>query len=142
MNTRINCLYRDRDNYKVHGMETIRGEITEKQVERICESLYEGEYFLPAMVSQPFEVVTSYSFDETIERKRFPTYAAAKQWAISDILRELSIDLLESGHAVDFHFNGDEGQIIVTGKVNNEGEITLFEEPSITTWEIVAERNS
>ena len=210
MNTRINYLYRDRDNYKVHGMETIRGEITEKQIERICESLHGGEYFLPAMVGlpalsfgdyipevdhpwcelgamsfdltehkptvqmsteelvekftraaqtgwsesklpdaqaphngehQPFEVVTSYSFDETIERKRFPTYTASKQWAISDILRELSIDLLESEHTVDFHFNGDEGQIIVTGKVNDEGETTLLVEPSITTWAIAAERN-
>ncbi len=37
MNTRICYLYRDSDNYKVHNMCVIHGELTDSQIDQILE---------------------------------------------------------------------------------------------------------
>ena len=50
MNTRINYMYRDADNYKVPNQCVIRGEVTEEQEKRIIDSLDDGRYFIPATV--------------------------------------------------------------------------------------------
>lgn len=55
MNTRINYLYRDADNYKVRNECIIRGELTEEQEKRIIGSLDEETYFVPACVGMPEE---------------------------------------------------------------------------------------
>lgn len=55
MNTRIEYLYRDADNYKVRNECVIRGEMTKEQEKRIIDSLDEETYFVPACVGMPEE---------------------------------------------------------------------------------------
>mgnify|MGYP002517197612 CR=1 FL=1 len=55
MNTKINYLYRDADNYKVRNECVIRGEMTEEQEKRIIDSLDEETYFIPTCVGMPEE---------------------------------------------------------------------------------------
>lgn len=50
MNTRINYLYRDAGNYKVHNEAVICGEMTAEQEKVIMDSLDEGIYFIPRQV--------------------------------------------------------------------------------------------
>lgn len=81
MNTKINYLYRDADNYKMHNECVIAGSISEEQKAIILESLDAGEYFIPHKVGLPerrfdyfgpevdypwFEL-NEYSFEETVE---------------------------------------------------------------------------
>lgn len=53
MNTKIEYLYRDADNYKVWNTCVVCGEITEQQKETIINSLDGGEYFIPSKVGLP-----------------------------------------------------------------------------------------
>lgn len=53
MNTRINYLYRDADNYKAHNECVVRGEITSEQKAVIISCLDEGEFFIPRLVGMP-----------------------------------------------------------------------------------------
>ena len=53
MNTRICYLYRDSDNYKVHNMCVIHGELTDSQIDQILECCDMGEYFIPSQVGLP-----------------------------------------------------------------------------------------
>ena len=53
LNTRINYLYRDADNYKMHNSCVVSGEITEAQVTEIMSCLDSGEYFIPRQVGLP-----------------------------------------------------------------------------------------
>lgn len=55
MNTKINYLYRDADNYKVHNECVIRGEMTDEQEMRIIGSLDDELYFVPNCVGMPEE---------------------------------------------------------------------------------------
>ncbi len=60
MNTLINYLYRDADNYKVYNHCVIEGEISSEQVAEIMDSLEDGEYFIPNQVGLPekrFDVI-------------------------------------------------------------------------------------
>lgn len=81
VNTKINYLYRDANNYKVHNECVIKGTFSEKQKERIFDSLESGEFFIPGAVGLPakrfsifrdevdhpwFEL-TEDDFEETIE---------------------------------------------------------------------------
>lgn len=50
MNTKVNYLYRDADNYKQHNEEIISGTITEEQIQQILETLNDGEYFIPHLI--------------------------------------------------------------------------------------------
>lgn len=50
MNTKVNYLYRDADNYKQHNEEIISGTITKEQIQQILETLNDGEYFIPHLV--------------------------------------------------------------------------------------------
>lgn len=60
MNTRINYLYRDADNYKVHNSCVISGELTQDQIDTIISTLDEGEYFIPHFVGLPEKKFDSY----------------------------------------------------------------------------------
>lgn len=53
MNTRINYLYRDANNYKVNNSVIIPGTFTHEQIMQIIESLDEGLYFQPNLVGLP-----------------------------------------------------------------------------------------
>ena len=53
LNTRINYLYRDADNYKMHNSCVVSGEITEAQAIEIMSCLDSGEYFIPRQVGLP-----------------------------------------------------------------------------------------
>ena len=55
MNTRIEYLYRDADNYKVPNEAVVKGAASEEQIRSILDSLYEGEFFIPAAVGLPEE---------------------------------------------------------------------------------------
>lgn len=50
MNTRIDYLYRDGDNYKFPQSEVLAGEISADQIRQIIDTLDEGEYFIPGQV--------------------------------------------------------------------------------------------
>ena len=62
MNTRICYLYRDSDNYKVHNMCVIHGELTDSQIDQILECCDMGEYFIPSQVGLPGSTSTAQRF--------------------------------------------------------------------------------
>lgn len=53
INTQINYLYRDADNYKVWNSCVVLGVINEAQVAEIISCLDSGEYFIPRQVGLP-----------------------------------------------------------------------------------------
>lgn len=53
VNTQINYLYRDADNYKVWNSCVVLGTISEAQVAEIISCLDSGEYFIPRQVGLP-----------------------------------------------------------------------------------------
>lgn len=53
VNTQINYLYRDADNYKVWNSCVVSGAISEAQVAEIISCLDGGEYFIPRQVGLP-----------------------------------------------------------------------------------------
>lgn len=55
MNTRIEYLYTDEDNYKVYNEAIIRGEISLNEVDAIMDCLDSGEFFIPHQVGLPEE---------------------------------------------------------------------------------------
>lgn len=79
VNTKIDYLYRDADNYKVWNQCIIEGTLSEEQKQKILDSLFEGEWFIPHMVGlpekqfeqwdeqsdHPFFELNEYSFEET-----------------------------------------------------------------------------
>ena len=81
-NTKINYLYRDADNYKVHNECVINGVLTGAQKAVILECLDDGEYFIPSLVGLPevrfdeedpavdhqWFVLREEDFEETTER--------------------------------------------------------------------------
>ena len=81
MNTKINYLYRDADNYKVHNECVVPGTISAEQIAVIMECLDEGEYFVPHLVGlpekrfdnfdpqvdHPYFELSKDSFEETME---------------------------------------------------------------------------
>lgn len=81
INTRVDYLYRDGSNYKMHSCEIVRGAITPEQIKQIEDSLIGGEYFYPSEVGLPenrfedfcegdpdwFEMDTEDNFAETTE---------------------------------------------------------------------------
>lgn len=50
MNTKIEYLYRDADNYKMWNEAVVEGEITPEQIEQIMDCLEDGEHFIPNQV--------------------------------------------------------------------------------------------
>lgn len=52
-NTRVDYLYRDASNYKVHNTAVVSGTITDEQVKDIFAALSDGEFFIPAKVGLP-----------------------------------------------------------------------------------------
>ena len=50
MNTRVEYLYRDADNYKQFASVVLSGEITPEERARIATALDNGEYFIPSQV--------------------------------------------------------------------------------------------
>lgn len=60
MNTRINYMYRDADNYKVHNSCVISGEMTQDQINTIIDTLDDGEYFIPHLVGLPEKKFDTY----------------------------------------------------------------------------------
>ncbi len=73
MNTKIGYLYRDADNYKVWNEAVIKGSLTDKQKQLICDSLYDGEYFIPGVVGLPEKTFVSlgYNYDEQADHPYF-----------------------------------------------------------------------
>lgn len=72
MNTKIEYLYRDADNYKVHNACVVRGEITDQQKAAIINSLDDGVYFIPSKVGLPEGRFQEY--DPEVDHKWFELY--------------------------------------------------------------------
>ena len=53
MNTKINYLYRDADNYKVYNVCVIAGELTGAEIRTIIGCCDSGEYFIPRQIGLP-----------------------------------------------------------------------------------------
>lgn len=53
MNTRIQYLYRDADNYKVHNECVVEGEFDRAQIQEMLACCDCGEYFIPRQVGLP-----------------------------------------------------------------------------------------
>lgn len=83
MNTKIEYLYRDADNYKAYNSCVISGELTQDQIDTLVDCLMDGEYFVPRMVGLPekkFETYapeTDHPYFELDENCFTPTDAAA-----------------------------------------------------------------
>jgi len=60
MNTRINYLYRDADNYKMPNSCVVAGKITPEQIAAIIDSLDDGEYFIPHLIGLPEKKFDTY----------------------------------------------------------------------------------
>lgn len=60
MNTRINYLYRDADNYKMPNSCIVAGKITPEQIDTIISTLDDGEYFIPRLVGLPEKKFDTY----------------------------------------------------------------------------------
>lgn len=60
MNTKIEYLYRDADNYKVWNQCVINGELSADQQKTILSCLSDGEYFIPSQVGLPEEKFDTY----------------------------------------------------------------------------------
>lgn len=69
MNTKIEYLYRDADNYKVWNECVVEGTLTEEQKQKILECRLEGEWFIPHMVGLPEK-----QFDEWDEQSDHPYF--------------------------------------------------------------------
>ena len=53
MNTKVEYLYRDASNYKVHNEAVIKGTLTTEQIEEIMSCRDCAEYFIPQQVGLP-----------------------------------------------------------------------------------------
>lgn len=53
MNTKVEYLYRDASNYKVHNEAVIKGTLTTEQIEEIISCCDCVEYFVPQQVGLP-----------------------------------------------------------------------------------------
>lgn len=60
MNTKINYLYRDADNYKVHNVCVVEGTLTKQQIKGIIDCCNDGEYFIPRQIGLPEKRFDSY----------------------------------------------------------------------------------
>ena len=81
MNTKINYLYRDADNYKVHNECVVQGTISAEQIAVILECLDEGEYFIPHLVGLPEKRFDT--FDPQVDHPyfEFRRIALRKRWS-------------------------------------------------------------
>ena len=52
-NTRVNYLYRDAHNYKVHNSEVISGRFSPEDIDDILDCCEDGECFIPDLVGLP-----------------------------------------------------------------------------------------
>lgn len=67
MNTKINLMYRDGDNYKAYKEVVLAGAITAPQIASIKSKLDDGEYLIANQVGLPTpreELIGKYGFDE------------------------------------------------------------------------------
>lgn len=55
VNTEINYLYRDGENFKFYNRAVLQGELTKELIDEIISCLDGGEYFIPSAVGLPEE---------------------------------------------------------------------------------------
>lgn len=72
MNTKIEYLYRDADNYKVQNACVVMGEITDQQKAAIIKSLEDGVYFIPSKVGLP--EMRFQDYDPEVDHQWFELY--------------------------------------------------------------------
>lgn len=72
MNTKIEYMYRDANNYKVLNTCVVYGEISERQKDAIINSLDEEKYFIPSKVGLPEKGFSDYIPE--VDHKWFELY--------------------------------------------------------------------
>lgn len=80
MNTKLNYLYRDADNYKMPNSCVVIGEISEAQIAEVISCLDCGEYFIPQQVGLPEKRFDR--FDEEVDQCWFAQHSICV-WGMS-----------------------------------------------------------
>lgn len=85
-NTKIEYLYRDASNYKVHNEAIVSGPVDEQLIQTILNCLDEGEYFIPSAVGLP-----SKQFDDVGEDDH-PWFELG-EYSFSETAQEPTVDM-------------------------------------------------
>ena len=94
MNTKINYLYRDADNYKVHNECVVQGTISAEQIAVVLECLDEGEYFIPHLVGLPEKRFDT--FDPQVDHPYFELSEDSFEETMEPATVEVQVDELVS----------------------------------------------
>ena len=98
MNTQINYLYRDADNYKSFNNCVIRGQLTPEQKSEIKGCLEHGEFFIPSLVGLPEE---KFGTETSADHEWFEWIDAEDtdlQWTVGVTAEELVAKFREMAH--------------------------------------------
>lgn len=126
MNTRINYLYRDADNYKAYNSCVVAGEIAQEQIDTILDCLMDGEYFVPRMVGLPEKKFDTYDpgadhpYFELDEDSFTPTDAAATVRVTAAELVNAFIRQKDKWYFIERDRALELLDVLIKEKVNNE----------------------
>lgn len=127
MNTKINYLYRDADNYKVHNECVVQGTISAEPIAVILECLDEGEYFIPHLVGLPEKRFDT--FDPQVDHPYFELSEDSFVETMESETVEVQVDELVSAflsckgkwEQIDPDRTMELLNILIDEKVNDEG---------------------
>lgn len=127
MNTRINYLYRDADNYKMPNSCVVSGKISQDQIDTIIDTLDEGEYFIPHLVGLPEEKFDTY--DPQSDHPFFELDADSFETTMARATIELTVESLVNAfirqkgkwHYIEPDRALELLNILIDEKLNDEG---------------------
>lgn len=95
MNTKLSYLYRDADNYKVWNECVLEGTLTQEQKQKILDSRFDGEWFIPHLVGLPEK-----QFDEWDEQSDHPYFEldenSFEEVALAPTVKMKAVDLVSA----------------------------------------------
>lgn len=95
MNTKIGYLYRDADNYKVWNECVIEGTLTQEQKQKILDSRFDGEWFIPHLVGLPEQQFEEW--DDQSDHPYFELYEDSfKETALAPTVKVKAADLVNA----------------------------------------------
>ena len=127
MNTKINYLYRDADNYKVHNECVVQGTISAERIAVVLECLDEGEYFIPHLVGLPekrfdtFDPQVDHPYFELSEDSFEETMEPATVEVKADELVSAFLNCKGKWEQIDPDRTMELLNILIDEKVNDEG---------------------
>lgn len=127
MNTRINYLYRDADNYKMPNSCIVAGKITPEQIDTIISTLDDGEYFIPRLVGLPekkfdtYDPQSDHPFFELGPDSFEPTKARGTIDLTVEALVEAFIRQKGKWHCIEPERALELLNILIDDRVNEEG---------------------